>query len=73
MLLKKMIKSKMGVDVPDEQVDMILVMVQQNPELFKKIGSEIEEKVKQGKDQQTATMEVMRAHESELKGLNINK
>lgn len=68
-LMKKMLKAK---GASDEQVDMIVKLVEKNPELFQKIAKETEEKVKQGKDQQTATMEVMMAHQEELKGLMSN-
>lgn len=65
-LLKTMLK-KQG--VPDEQVDMVLAMMEKDPELFKTIASEIQHKVKSGMDQNTASMEVMKKYESELKKL----
>jgi len=68
-LMKKMLKSKMGADVPDEKIDEIMKLVQENPELFQKIGQEIQAKMKQGKDQMAATMEVMRAHQADLQKL----
>ncbi len=52
--------------VPEGQVDMVLKMVNKNPELFKKIASEIEAKTKIGLDQQTAAMQVMTAHQVEI-------
>jgi hypothetical protein len=42
-------------------------MVETNPDLFQKIGLEVQEKMKQGKDQMSATLEVMQAHQEELK------
>jgi hypothetical protein len=51
----------------DEQINMILKVVEKDPELFKKIAAEIEEKVKQGKNQEAAAMEVMMAHGEDLK------
>lgn len=65
MLMKKLLKSKMK-DVPEEQQEMILGAIEKNPEFFQKIGLEIQAKVKEGKDQMTATMEVMQANQSEL-------
>jgi len=66
---KKMLKKKMGGDVSDEKVDQIMDIVQANPELFNKIGEEIKAKVKQGRSETAATMEVMRAHQAELQKL----
>lgn len=64
-LLKKMIKSQLK-GVPDAQIDHIIALVEKNPDLFKKIGDEIQAKVKAGRSQQAASMEVMRAHQAEL-------
>ena len=68
MLLKKMLKSKMK-DVPEAEVDKILEVVEKNPEVFQKIGQEVQAKMKEGEDQMTATMEVMQAHKDELKNI----
>jgi 2-oxo-4-hydroxy-4-carboxy--5-ureidoimidazoline (OHCU) decarboxylase len=65
-LLKKMLQ-KQG--VPEAQIEMFIKMMEKNPELFKTIAKEIEEKVKSGMDQMKAGMEVMKKHESELKKL----
>lgn len=64
-LLKKMIKSQLK-GVPEAEVDRIIALVEKNPELFKKIGDEIQAKVKSGRSQMAASMEVMRAHQAEL-------
>ena len=66
MLMKKMLKSQMK-GMPDAEVDKILLIVEKNPELFQKLGLEIQEKMKDGKDQMEATMEVMGFHQKELK------
>jgi len=65
-LLKKMLKSQ---GVPEEQIDMLLTMMEKDPELFKKIAKEIEEKVKSGMGQQQAGMAVMQKYEAELRAL----
>jgi len=67
-LMKQMLKQQMK-NVPKDQQEKILKLVSENPELFQKIGSEVQEKMKQGKDQMTATIEVMKAHQDELKGI----
>jgi len=65
-LLKKMLRTQ---GVPEAQIDMVLNMMEKNPELFKTIAKEIQEKVKSGVDQSTASLEVMKKYESELKKL----
>lgn len=61
-------QSKMK-DVPLEQQEKILAMVEKNPEFFQKIAVEVQEKVKQGMDQMAATMEVMSKYQDDLKGM----
>ena len=65
-LLKKMLRSQ---GVPEGQIDMVINMMEKNPELFKTIALEIKEKTKNGMDQMTASVEVMKKYESELKKL----
>ena len=65
-LLKKMLKSQ---GVPEAQIEMVLGAMKKNPELFKQIAAEIEAKMKGGMDKQTAAMEIMQAHATELQGL----
>jgi len=65
-LLRKMLRSQ---GVPEAQIEMFVGMMEKNPELFRKIAEEVQEKVKSGMDQQTASTEVMRKYESELKKL----
>ncbi len=55
--------------VPEAQIEMFIAMMEKNPELFKTIASEIQEKVKSGMSQQDAGMTVMKKYESELKKL----
>jgi len=66
LLLKKMLRSQ---GVPEAQIDMVIKMMEKNPQLFKTIASEIQAKVKSGIDQMTASAEVMKKYESELKKL----
>lgn len=64
--VKKMIESKLK-DVPKEQQEQIIAMIQENPELFEKIGKEIQQKTKnEGKSEMAASMEVMRKYQSEI-------
>jgi len=64
-LLKQVIKRQLK-GMPEAEVDRIITLVEKNPELFKKIGDEIKAKVKSGRSEQAASMEVMRAHQGEL-------
>ena len=65
-LIKKMLRTH---GVPEAQIDMFVRMIDKNPELFKVIAKEVEEKVKGGMSQMDAGMEVMKKHEDELKKL----
>lgn len=68
-IINQVAKSKLK-DVPPEQRDMMLAMVQKNPDLFKKIGEEIDRRVKKGgENQMKATMEVMKKYKDELQAL----
>jgi len=67
-LLRQYAKFKMK-DVPEAQRDQMLAMVEKNPDLFKKIGAEIEKRTKGGEPQMKATMEVMKKYREELASL----
>lgn len=53
-------------DVSPEQREMMTSLISKNPELFKKIGEEIERRKKGGEAEMKATMEVMKKYRSEL-------
>jgi hypothetical protein len=65
-LLKKMLRTQ---GVPEAQIEMFINMMEKNPELFKTIADEIQEKVKGGMDQNQAGLEVMKKYEAELRKL----
>lgn len=68
-LLKKMLSSQMK-GVPQADQDKVFGMLEKNPELFQKIGLEVQEEMKRtGADQMTATMKVVKKYEADLKGL----
>lgn len=62
-LLKQAMKWKLK-DMPAGQQEQIMALVQKNPDLFKKIGEEVDRRVKKGgENQMKATVEVIgRAH-----------
>ena len=61
-----MLKSQLK-GVPEDQQDKLLGMIEKNPNLFMNIAKEVQAKMKEGKDQMAATMEVMKKYQSELK------
>lgn len=67
-LMRKMIESKMK-DVPKEQREMIMNMIEKNPDFFQKIALEIQQEIGKGKEQMAATMEVMQKYQNELREL----
>jgi DNA-binding phage protein len=67
--LRQMMKSKLK-DVPEGQREQIMALVTKDPELFKKIGEEVDRRVKKGGEpQMKATMEVMKKYRAELQQL----
>lgn len=66
--MRKLMEAKMK-DVPQEQREQIISMIEKDPNLFKKIAEEIKQKMDAGKDQMSASMEVMQKYETELKNL----
>jgi len=68
LVLKKMLKNQLK-GVPEDQQNMIIQAIEKNPKLFQDIAEEVQIKMKAGKDQQSATMEVMMSHQKELQDL----
>lgn len=73
-ILKKMLGSKLkAAGVSDDQMDMILELVEKNPDFFKKIQTQVEMKKKQGVSEQAAMMTVMREHQAEFQKIMMGK
>ncbi len=53
-------------DVPEAQREQMMTLVTKDPELFKKIGEEIERRKKGGESEIKAAMEVMKKYRAEL-------
>jgi len=70
-LLKQAMKWKMK-NVPAAQQEQIIALVEKNPELFKKIGEEVERRKKGGESEMKATMEVMKKYRAELQALQAS-
>lgn len=67
-LLSQAMKWKLR-NVPEAQREHIMSLVGKDPELFKKIGEEVERRKKGGESEMKATMEVMRKYRSEIQAL----
>ena len=65
-LMKAMMKRQLK-GMPQDQQDMIIAMIEKNPDFFTKIAHDIQEKVKGGMNQQQAMMLVMKQNETELR------
>ena len=65
-IMKKMLEAKLK-DIPKEQRDKIMDIMEKNPDLLKTIAEEAMAKTKQGKSQMEAITEVIKSHEEEVK------
>jgi DNA-binding ferritin-like protein len=63
--MKKMVQRQIK-DMPKDQQEMIMKLVEENPQLLKTISDEIKIKTKKGIDEQSAMMQVMMDHKEEL-------
>jgi hypothetical protein len=70
-LMKKLIGSKLK-HLPQDQQDMILALVSENPEFFKEIQGQVEVKKKQGQNEQMAMMQVMRENQAKIQKLMMD-
>lgn len=68
LLMKKMLKSQLK-NVPEAEQEKILKVISENPELFTKIAGEIQAKIKEGKGQMEASLEVLGQYQNELKSI----
>lgn len=66
MMMKQMLKSQMK-GLSEDQQEKILKAIEDNPEFFENIAKRIEQRIKEGKDQMSAAMEVMRENQDELR------
>lgn len=56
-------------DVPAEQREMMAALIEKDPQLFKRIGEEIERRKKGGESEMKAAMDVMKKYRTELAAL----
>jgi succinate dehydrogenase flavin-adding protein (antitoxin of CptAB toxin-antitoxin module) len=67
-ILNQYVKRKLK-DLPEAQRDQMMALVTKDPELFKKIGEEVERRKKGGEGEMKASMEVMKKYQEELRAL----
>lgn len=61
-MLKKQMKG-----VPEAEQQKVFEAIEKNPDFFMNIAKEIEAKMKAGKSQMDASLEVMRSHEAKIR------
>ena len=66
-LITKMLKAR---GVGEEEAQKALSMMEKNPELFKKIAKEIQERVNSGEGKEVASFAVMQKYQKELSELS---
>ena len=66
--VQKMFQKQMK-DVPEDQKQALMGMMEKNPEFFENIAKEIEEETKKGTSQMAAGMKVMRKHQGKMQQL----
>lgn len=59
-------------NLPPEQKEAMMKMMEDNPDFFENIAKEIEEEVKKGKSQMVAGMSVMRKHQAKMQEMMMN-
>jgi hypothetical protein len=64
-LMKQALKRQLK-DMPEPQKSLMIKAIEENPELFEKIGNEIKKKTDSGTDQMVATMDVMKKYQKDL-------
>lgn len=65
---KKMLERQLK-NAPPEQKELIMTLMEKDPELLEKISKEIQAEVKAGKSQMAAAMKVMPKYQSQLQAL----
>ena len=65
-MLEKQMKN-----LPPEQKEAMMKMIEENPDFFENIAKEIEAEIKKGKSQLVAGMAVMRKHQSKMQEMMI--
>lgn len=71
-MMKKLLEKQLK-NVPADQRELIMTLVEKDPKLFEKIAGEMQAEIKAGKTQMAAAMKVMPKYQVELKTLMGDK
>lgn len=71
-MMKKLLEKQLK-DAPADQRDMIMTLMEKDPELFEKIAKEMQTEIKAGKDQMSAAMKVMPKYQAQIRTLMGDK
>jgi hypothetical protein len=71
-MMKKLLERQLK-DAPPEQKELIMTLVEKDPELFQKISVEMQAEIKSGKTQMAAAMKVMPKYQAQIQALMGNK
>jgi len=64
-MMKQVLKQKLK-GMPEAQQEMMMGMIEKNPDFFKMIGEEVQKRIKSGQSEMEATMAVMREHQADF-------
>ncbi len=65
-MMRKLLEKQLK-DAPSDQREMIMTLIEKNPQLFEKIALEMQAEIKSGKTQMAAAMKVMPKYQAELR------
>lgn len=71
-MMKKLLEKQLK-DAPAEQRDMIMTLMEKDPDLFEQIAKEVQAEMKAGKNQMAAVMKVMPKYQEKLRALMGDK
>lgn len=71
-MMRKLLERQLA-QVPADQRELIMTMVEKDPALFQKIAEEMQAEMKGGKDQMTAAMRVLPKYQAQLQVLMGDK
>jgi hypothetical protein len=70
-LMRKMLERQTK-NLPPEQREMVMTLLEKDPDLFMKIAKEVEAEMKKGKSQMHASMAVMPKYKAQIQKLMAN-
>jgi len=71
-MMRKLVERQLK-DAPPEQRELVMTLMEKDPELLEKISKEMQAEIKAGKTQMAAAMKVMPKYQKELQALMGDK